>query len=143
MALLAPKRTKYRKQQKGRHIKGKASRGNTVAFGDYGIQALEPVWLTAHQIEAARTVLARSTPKGKVWVRVFPDKPYTKKPAESRMGKGKGDVVGWVAVVKPGQILFEFTGVSEEEAKEIHRKVSAKLPIATKLARRIQLGVAA
>jgi len=143
MALLAPKRTKYRKQQKARHIKGRASRGNTVAFGDYGIQALERVWLTAQQIEAARTVLARSTPKGKVWVRIFPDKPYTKKPAESRMGKGKGDVAGWVAVVKPGQILFEFTGVSEEEAKEIHRKVAAKLPIATKLARRIQLGVAA
>jgi large subunit ribosomal protein L16 len=143
MSLLAPKRTKYRKQQKGRHIKGKASRGHTVAFGDYGIQALEPVWLTAQQIEAARMVLARATPKGKVWVRVFPDKPYTRKPAESRMGKGKGDVVGWVAVVRPGQILFEFTGVGAEEAKEIHRKISAKLPIATKLARRVQLGVAA
>ncbi len=142
MALLAPKRTKYRKQQKGRHIKGKASRGNTVAFGDYGIQALERVWLTAQQIEAARTVLAHSTPKGKVWVRIFPDKPYTKKPAESRMGKGKGDVVGWVAVVKPGRVLFEFTGVTEEEAKEIHRKVSAKLPIATRLVRRMQVGVA-
>lgn len=143
MALLAPKRTKYRKQQKARHIKGKATRGHTVAFGEYGIQALEPVWLTAQQIEAARTVLARATPKGKVWVRVFPDKPYTKKPAESRMGKGKGDVVGWVAVVKPGRILFEFTGVSEAEAKEIQRKVSAKLPVATKLVRRLPLGVAA
>lgn len=140
MSLLAPKRTKYRKQQKGRHIKGKATRGNTVAFGDYGIQALAPSWITAQQIEAARTVLARSIPKGKVWVRIFPDKPYTRKPAESRMGKGKGDVVGWVAVVKPGRILFEFSGVDEEEAKEIHRKVSAKLPIPTKLARRIQLG---
>ncbi len=93
MALLAPKRTKYRKQQRARHIKGRASRGNTVTFGDYGIQSLERVWLTAQQIEAARTVLTRSTPKGKVWVRIFPDKPYTKKPAESRMGKGKGDVV--------------------------------------------------
>lgn len=140
MSLLAPKRTKYRKQQKGRHIKGKATRGNTVVFGDYGIQALAASWITAQQIEAARTVLARSTPKGKVWVRIFPDKPYTRKPAESRMGKGKGDVVGWVAVVKPGRILFEFSGVDEEEAKEIHRKVSAKLPIPTKLARRIQLG---
>ncbi len=140
MSLLAPKRTKYRKQQKGRHIKGKATRGNTVAFGDYGVQALAPSWITAQQIEAARTVLARSIPKGKVWVRIFPDKPYTRKPAESRMGKGKGDVVGWVAVVKPGRILFEFSGVDEEEAKEIHRKVSAKLPIPTKLARRIQLG---
>ncbi|MEN3010264.1 MAG: 50S ribosomal protein L16 [Candidatus Bipolaricaulaceae bacterium] len=140
MSLLAPKRTKYRKQQKGRHIKGKATRGNTVAFGDYGIQALAASWITAQQIEAARTVLARSTPKGKVWVRIFPDKPYTRKPAESRMGKGKGDVVGWVAVVKPGRILFEFSGVDAEEAKEIHRKVSAKLPIPTKLARRIPVG---
>lgn len=143
MSLLAPKRTKYRKYQKGRHIKGRASRGNTVAFGDYGVQALEAAWITAQQIEAARTVLARSTPKGKVWVRIFPDKPYTKKPAESRMGKGKGDVVGWVAVVRPGQILFEFSGATEEEAKEIQRKVSAKLPIATALARRVQLGVKA
>lgn len=142
MAVLAPKNTKYRKQQRARHIKGQATRGNTVTFGDYGIQALERVWLTAQQIEAARTVLTRSTPKGKVWVRIFPDKPYTKKPAESRMGKGKGDVVNWVAVVKPGQVLFEFTGVSEEEAKEIQRKVAAKLPIATQLARRIHLGVA-
>lgn len=140
MSLLAPKRTKYRKQQKGRHIKGKATRGNTVVFGDYGIQALAASWITAQQIEAARTVLVRSTPKGKVWVRIFPDKPYTRKPAESRMGKGKGDVVGWVAVVKPGRILFEFSGVDEEEVKEIHRKVSAKLPIPTKLVRRIQLG---
>lgn len=140
MSLLAPKRTKYRKQQKVRSIKGRASRGNTVAFGDFGIQALRPVWLTAQQIEAARTTLARSTPKGKVWVRVFPDRPYTKKPAESRMGKGKGEVEGWVAVVKPGRVLFEFSGVGAEEAKEIHRKVAAKLPIPTKLARRVQLG---
>lgn len=140
MSLLAPKRTKYRKQQRGRHIKGRATRGATVVFGDYGIQALGASWITAQQIEAARTVLVRSTPKGKVWVRIFPDKPYTKKPAESRMGKGKGDVVGWVAVVKPGRILFEFSGVDEEEAKEIQRKVSAKLPIPTKLARRMPVG---
>lgn len=139
MALLFPKRTKYRKQQKGR-IKGKATRGCEVAFGDYGIQALAPAWITRQQIEAARTTLARATHRGKVWIRIFPDKPITRKPAESRMGKGKGNVENWVAVVKPGTIMFEFAGVSEEEAKRIHKLVSYKFPIPTRLRRRFHLG---
>lgn len=136
---LAPKRTKYRKQHRGRR-KGKATRGNTVAFGDFGIQALGPAWLTSEQIEAARTALSRATQRGKVWVRIFPDKPYTKKPAESRMGKGKGNVEDWVAVVKPGTILFEFAGVPLEEAKRIERLVSRKLPIPTQLQVRKSMG---
>ncbi|HEC63561.1 MAG TPA: 50S ribosomal protein L16 [Candidatus Acetothermia bacterium] len=137
--MLFPKRTKYRKQQKGR-IKGKATRGCEVAFGDYGIQALAPAWITRQQIEAARTTLARATHRGKVWIRIFPDKPITRKPAESRMGKGKGNVENWVAVVKPGTIMFEFAGVSEEEAKRIHKLVSYKFPIPTRLRRRFHLG---
>lgn len=132
MALLSPKRTKYRKTQRGR-IKGRATRGTEVAFGDFGIQALSPAWITRQQIEASRTTLTRATQRGKVWVRIFPDKPYTKKPAESRMGKGKGNVDNWVAVVKPGTVLFEFAGVSLPEAKRIHKLVSRKLPIPTRL----------
>lgn len=139
MPLLFPKRTKYRKQHRGR-MKGRATRAHEVAFGDFGIQALSPAWITSEQIEAVRTALARATHRGKVWVRIFPDKPYTKKAAESRMGKGKGNVEDWVAVVKPGRIMFEFAGVSEGEAKEIHRRVAGKLPIPTQLRARFQLG---
>ena len=135
--MLMPKRMKYRKQQRG-NMKGKASRGNVVSFGEYGLQALEPVWLTARQIEAARKAMVRFTKRrGKVWIRVFPDKPYTQKAAETRMGSGKGNVEYWVAVVQPGRILFEMGGVSEAEAHEALRLAGFKLPIRTKLVRRI------
>jgi large subunit ribosomal protein L16 len=139
MSLLFPKRTKYRKQQKGR-IKGKATRGNEVVFGDYGIQALAPAWITRQQIETARTTIARGTHRGKVWIRIFPDKPITKKPAESRMGKGKGNVENWAAVVKPGTVMFEFAGLSEEEAKLLARQVAYKFPIPVRLKKRFHLG---
>jgi large subunit ribosomal protein L16 len=130
--LLAPSRTKYRKQHRGR-MKGAAQRGNTLAFGEYGLQALEPVWLEARQIEAARIALTRFMKRGgKVWIRVFPDKPITAKPAETRMGSGKGAVDHWVAVVKPGRIIFEIGGVSEEVAKEAVRLAGHKLPVATR-----------
>lgn len=130
--LLAPSRTKYRKQHRGR-MKGTAHRGNTLAFGEYGLQALEPVWLEARQIEAARIALTRFMKRGgKVWIRVFPDKPITAKPAETRMGSGKGAVDHWVAVVKPGRIIFEIGGVSEEVAKEAVRLAGHKLPMATR-----------
>ncbi len=139
MPLLFPKRTKYRKQHRGRR-RGVASRGNEVAFGEFGIQSLAPAWITRQQIESARTTLARATHRGKVWIRIFPDKPYTKKAAESRMGKGKGNVENWVAVVRPGNVLFEFAGVPQDEAKRIHRLVSYKLPIPTRLTSRFHLG---
>jgi len=130
--MLQPKRVKYRKQQRGR-LKGKASRGTKLAFGEYGLKALESAWITARQIEACRLTIVRNAKKeAKFWIRIFPDKPVTKKPAETRMGKGKGDVDHWVAVVKPGRILFELSGVSEEEAREIFRLVSHKLPIKTR-----------
>ncbi|MCX5799304.1 MAG: 50S ribosomal protein L16 [Proteobacteria bacterium] len=130
--MLAPKRVKYRKQMKGR-MKGVTSRGNVVSFGDYGLQALECGWLTARQIEAARIALTRYVKRtGKVWIRVFPDKPITKKPAETRMGKGKGALEGWVAVVNPGKILYEIKGVPENEAREALRIASFKLPIGTR-----------
>jgi large subunit ribosomal protein L16 len=130
--LLAPSRTKYRKQHRGR-MKGTAHRGNTLAFGEFGLQALEPVWLEARQIEAARIALTRFMKRGgKVWIRVFPDKPITAKPAETRMGSGKGAVDHWVAVVKPGRIIFEIGGVSEEVAKEAVRLAGHKLPVATR-----------
>ena len=130
--LLAPSRTKYRKQHRGR-MKGTAHRGNTLAFGEYGLQAQEPVWLEARQIESARIALTRYMKRGgKVWIRVFPDKPITGKPAETRMGSGKGAVDHWVAVVKPGRIIFEIGGVSEEVAKEAVRLAGHKLPIATR-----------
>ncbi len=126
-----PKRVKYRKQQRGR-MKGKAQRGNTVAFGQYGLQALEPHWITARQIEAARRAIVRYVRRGgKLWIRIFPDKPVTKRAAETRMGSGKGNVDHWVAVVKPGRILFEIAGVNEEQAREAFRLASHKLPIAT------------
>ena len=127
--MLMPKKVKYRKQQRGR-MRGKAYRGNTVAFGDYGLMTLEPKWLTDRQIEAARVAISRKMKRGgKIWIRVFPDKPITKKPQETRMGKGKGAPEGWVAVIKPGRILFEMEGVSEKEAREAMRLASAKLPM--------------
>lgn len=133
MSLLQPKKVKWRKQQRGR-MKGKASRRNSVDFGEYGLQALEPCWMTSRQIEAARIAIVREAKKGaKVWIRVFPQKPITKKPAETRMGKGKGDLDQFVAVVKPGHILFELSGVSEEVAAEAFRKAGHKLPIKTRL----------
>jgi len=135
--MLMPKRMKYRKQMRGR-MKGRATQGNTVAFGEYGLQALEPVWLTARQIEAARRTMVRYTKRrGKVWIRVFPDKPFTKKAAETRMGKGKGSVEYYVCVVKPGRILFEMGGIPEEDAFEALRLAAFKLPIKTKLVKRI------
>jgi large subunit ribosomal protein L16 len=134
--MLMPKRVKYRKQMRGR-MKGKASRGAEVSFGEYGLQALEPCWMTSRQIEAARRAIVRYVKRsGKLWIRVFPDKPVTAKPAETRMGSGKGSVDHWVAVVKPGRILFEITGVPEEAAKEAMRLASHKLPIRTQFVQR-------
>ncbi|MCD5415882.1 50S ribosomal protein L16 [Candidatus Bipolaricaulota bacterium] len=140
MALLFPKRTKYRKAHRGR-MKGKATRGCEIAFGEYGIQALAPAWITAQQIEACRTTISRRTHRdSKTWIRIFPDKPITKHPAEARMGKGKGPVDHWVAVVKPGTILFEISGIGTKEAKRVHELVSHKLPIPTRLKQKIVLG---
>jgi large subunit ribosomal protein L16 len=137
--MLMPKRVKYRKQMRGR-MKGRAQRGATVAFGDYGLQALEPAWVTSRQIEAARRAIVRHVRRrAKVWIRVFPDKPVTKKPAETRMGKGKGSVDHWVAVVKPGRILFEMAGVSEDVAKEAMRLASHKLPMKTQFVKRLEI----
>jgi large subunit ribosomal protein L16 len=131
-----PKRTKYRKQQRGR-IKGIAKGGTALAFGEYGLKALERAWVTNRQIEAGRRSITRYVKRGgKVWIRIFPDKPLTAKPAETRMGKGKGAVEGWVAVVKPGRILYEMRGVSEAEAREAMRLAAHKLPIATKFVTR-------
>ena len=127
--MLMPKRVKYRKQFRGR-MKGKATRGSTVEFGDYGLQALEPAWVSARQIEAARRAIVRHVRRrGKYWIRIFPDKPVTAKPAETRMGKGKGSVDHWVAVVKPGRVMFELSGVTEEMAREAMRLASHKLPM--------------
>jgi large subunit ribosomal protein L16 len=134
--MLMPKKVKYRKQQRGR-MGGLAWRGSSVSFGDYGLMALEPCWLTNRQIEAARVALTRGIKRGgKVWIRVFPDKPITKKPQETRMGKGKGSPEGWVAVIKPGRILFEMEGVSVADAKAAMRLASAKLPLKTRFATR-------
>jgi large subunit ribosomal protein L16 len=130
--MLSPKRVRYRKQQKGR-MTGTASRGNEVSFGDFGLQAVECGRITARQIEAARIALTRYVKRtGKVWIRIFPDKPITKKPAETRMGKGKGGTEGWVAVVLPGKVLYEIEGVPEDKAKEALRIASFKLPIGTR-----------
>ena len=130
--MLQPKRTKFRKKQKGR-VKGIAQRGHSIAFGSFAIKSLEPGWLTSRQIEAARIAMTRAMKReGQVWIRIFPDKPITKKPAEVRMGKGKGAPEYWVAVVKPGTILFESTGVSLELAQESLRLAAQKLPIKTK-----------
>ena len=130
--MLMPKRTKYRKQMRGSR-KGVATKGNKVQFGEYGLQSLEAAWVTANQIEAARVAITRYNKRGgKVWIRIFPDKPITKKPAETRMGKGKGAPEGWVAVVKPGRMMFEVGGVSFEAAKESMRLAAHKLAIKTK-----------
>ena len=130
--MLLPKRVKHRRVQRGR-LKGKATRGNKVTNGDYGIQALEPAWITSNQIEAARIAMTRHIKRGgKVWIKIFPDKPITEKPAETRMGSGKGSPEYWVAVVKPGRVLFEIAGVSEEVAREAMRLAMHKLPIKCK-----------
>jgi large subunit ribosomal protein L16 len=134
--MLAPKRVKYRKQMKGR-TRGQATRGNTVAFGHYGLMSLDPGWVSNRQIEAARVALTRAMKRGgKVWIRLFPDKPITKKPAETRMGKGKGNPEGWVAVVKPGRVMFEVEGVPENMAREALALASAKLPVTTRFVKR-------
>ena len=134
--MLMPKRVKHRKEQRGRR-RGQANRGNEVSFGEYGMQAQEAAWITARQIEAARVAMTRHIKRGgKVWIRVFPSKPVTSKPAETRMGKGKGAPEGWVAVVKPGRVLFELSGVSQDLAKEALRLASQKLPIKTKFVKR-------
>ena len=131
--MLAPKRVKYRKMHKGR-MRGKARRGNRVSFGEYGLQAAEPGWISNRQIESARVAMTRHIKRGgKVWIRIFPDKPITQKPAETRMGKGKGNPEGWVAVVKPGRVMFELEGVDEEAAHRAMELASAKLPIKTRV----------
>ena len=130
--MLMPKRTKYRRVHRGR-LKGKAMRGNTLAYGDYGLVAMEGAWITSNQIEAARIAMTRYIRRGgQVWIKIFPDKPITEKPAETRMGSGKGSVDHWVAVVKPGRVLFEMNGVAEETAKEAMRLAMHKLPIKCK-----------
>ena len=138
--MLMPKRVKYRKQQRGR-MKGKALRGAEISFGEYGLMALEPGWITARQIEAARRTMAREMKRrGKIWIRIFPDKPYTHRPAEIRMGKGKGNVEYWVAVVKPGRIMFEVGGLPEEAALEALRQATYKFSIKTKVVAKYALG---
>lgn len=139
--MLAPKRVKFRKQHRGRRS-GVAIRGSTLTFGEYGLKALEAAWITNRQIEAARRAVTRHIKRGgKVWIRIFPDKPTTKKPAETRMGKGKGAPEGWVAVVKPGRILCEMEGVTEENAREAMRLAAHKLPIPTRfVSRRMEAG---
>lgn len=133
---MMPKKTKYRKQQRGR-MRGVAKGGTALLFGEYGLKAVEPAWVTNREIEAARRSITRYVKRGgKVWIRIFPDKPVTKKPAETRMGKGKGAVEGWVAVVKPGRILYEMEGVTETEAREAMRLAAHKLSIATKFVMR-------
>ena len=130
--MLLPKRTKYRKMHRGR-MKGKATRGNTVSHGDFGLQTLEPAWITSNQIEAARVAMTRFCKRvGKVWIKIFPDKPVTKKPAETRMGKGKGAPEFWVAVVKPGRVMFEIGDVPEATAREAMRLAANKLPVKCK-----------
>ena len=137
--MLLPKRVKYRRVQRGR-MKGKALRGNKVTYGDFGLQALEPAWITSNQIEAARVAMTRYCKRfGKVWIKIFPDKPVTQKPAETRMGSGKGSPEYWVAVVKPGRVMFEIAGVSEETAREALRLASYKLPIKSKIVKREEL----
>jgi large subunit ribosomal protein L16 len=134
--MLTPKRVKWRRQHRGR-MRGRAMVGNTLTFGDFGLQALEPVWMTNRQIEAARIAMTRHIKRGgKVWIKIFPDKSVTKKPAEVRMGSGKGNPEGWVAVVRPGRIMFELAGVEEKVAREALRLAANKLPIATKVVTR-------
>ena len=137
--MLMPKRVKFRRVQRGR-LKGKASRGNTVTQGNYGLMALEPAWITSNQIEAARIAMTRYIKRGgKVWIKIFPDKPITEKPAETRMGSGKGSPEYWVAVVKPGRVMFEMDGVTEEQAKEAMRLAANKLPIKCKFVKKADL----
>ena len=134
--MLAPKKVKHRKHHRGR-MRGLAKGGTRVSFGDYGLQAAEPSWVTARQIEAARVAMTRHIKRGgKVWINIFPDKPYTKKPAETRMGSGKGNPEGWVAVVKPGRVMFEMSGVSESLAREAMRLAGHKLPVRSKFVTR-------
>ena len=136
--MLMPKRVKYRRVHRGR-MTGKAMRGNTLAYGEFGLQAMEPGWITSNQIEAARIAMTRFTKRsGQVWIKIFPDKPVTKKPAETRMGSGKGSPEYWVSVVKPGRIMFEIAGVSEEVAREALRLASHKLPVKTKIVARTE-----
>ncbi len=138
--MLMPKRVKYRRQHRGR-MKGTAKGGTEVSFGDYGLIATEASWITARQIEAARIAMTRFMKRGgKVWIKIFPDKPYTAKPLEVRMGSGKGALEGWVAVVKPGRVLFEIAGVEEEVAREALRLAAHKLPIKTKFVKREEIG---
>ena len=133
--MLMPKRVKWRKQQRGR-IRGKATRGNTVAFGEYGLQALEPGWITARNIEAGRVACTRNAPEAKVWIRIFPHKSVTSRPAETRQGKGKGDVDFWCAVVKPGTVLYELGNCTEAAAKTAFNRVAHKLPIKVRMIQR-------
>ena len=137
--MLLPKRVKYRRVHRGR-LKGKASRGNFVSYGEYGLQATEPAWITSNQIEAARIALTRYTKRtGKVWIKIFPDKPVTAKPAETRMGSGKGSLEYWVAVVKPGRVMFEIAGVPESDAREALRLAMHKLPCKCKVVSKADL----
>jgi large subunit ribosomal protein L16 len=137
--MMAPKRIKFRKTFKGK-TNGIATRGNTVAFGEWGVVSLEPGWVTARQIEAARVAMTREMKRGgKVWIRIFPDKPITKKPAETRMGKGKGNPEGWVCVVKPGRVLFEVDGIEESLARKALALAEAKLPVKTRVIRREEI----
>ena len=137
--MLLPKRVKYRRVHRGR-MTGKATRGNKVTYGEYGLVALEPAWITSNQIEAARVAMTRYTKRGgQVWIKIFPDKPVTQKPAETRMGSGNGSPEYWVAVVKPGRVMFEIAGVSEETAREALRLASYKLPIKSKIVKREEL----
>jgi large subunit ribosomal protein L16 len=138
--MLIPKRVKRRKVQRGR-MKGKATRGNAISYGQYGLQAIEPGWITSNQIEAARVAMTRYIKRGgKVWIKIFPDKPVTQKPAETRMGSGKGSPEYWVAVVKPGRVMFEISGVNEEVAREAMRLAMHKLPIKCKFVKRDEVG---
>jgi len=138
--MLMPKRVKYRKQMRGR-MRGKAYNGSSVAFGEFGLMALEPAWVTNRQIEAARVAITRSIKRGgKMWIRIFPDKPVTKKPAETRMGKGKGAPEGWVAVIRPGRVMFELEGISRKAAQEAMALGASKLPIRTRFVDRHALG---
>ena len=139
--MLMPKKVKYRKPHRPRKMEGKSKGGTLVTYGDYGLQAISPAWVTSRQIEAARIAMTRYIKRGgKVWIKIFPDRPITEKPAETRMGKGKGSPEHWVAVVKPGRVMFELSGVSEEVAREAMRLASHKLPIKCKFVKREEMG---
>ncbi len=142
--MLMPKRTKFRKTFRPRRVRGKAQRGSTVAFGEFGLQTLEESWISARQIESGRRAITNYLKRGgKVWIRIFPDKSITQKPAETRMGSGKGAPEYWVAVVKPGRILFEVSGVSEEAAQEALRRAAMKMPVKCKFVKKVEVGVPA